>query len=102
MEVSSKGRMTLLSLSTSQIQIALSSEPEALRLPSGENPTDVIESWCPSRGPMTVLPLSTSQIRIVVSREPEIMRLPSGKNPTDVIKSWFHYTGHTPVVLLFT
>src|ERR1700675_163123 len=74
-------------VSTSQMQIVMSYEPETTRLPSGENATDVTSAVCPSNGPEMISPVSTSQMQIVMSSEPETTCLPSGENATDVTHS---------------
>jgi hypothetical protein len=50
-----------------------------MRLPSGENSTDVILSVCNSGGLQTISPVSTSQMRMLLSSDPETIRLQSGE-----------------------
>ena len=54
-----------------------------MRLPSGENATDLTELVCPLNGPETTSPVSTFQTRIWLSEEPETIRFPSGENATE-------------------
>ena len=55
-----------------------------MRVPSGENATDVTELECPCRGSPMAVPDAASHNRMVLSSEPEAMRVPSGENATDV------------------
>ncbi len=60
----------------------LSSEPETMRWPSGENATLVTEPSWPRSGSPTGWPVAASHNRSVLSPEPETMRWPSGENAT--------------------
>src|SRR2546423_848313 len=53
-----------------------------MRMPSGENATELTQEVCPSSGPSTICPLCPSHTCIVESLEPETMRMPSGENAT--------------------
>jgi len=64
-------------------RMVLSSEPEAMHVPSGENATDLTESECPCRGSSMVAPDAASHNQMVLSREPEATCVPSGENETD-------------------
>jgi hypothetical protein len=72
-----------------RIQVVLSSEPEAICLPSCETATEVTQSECPLNGPATIspVPVSASQVRIVLSLDPETIFLLSCKNATEVSQS---------------
>src|SRR5882672_3119916 len=71
-------------VSASQRRIVLSSEPDTIRDPSGENPTELTSLECPSSDLPMGSPVSASQRRMVLSSEPDTIRDPSGENPTDL------------------
>ena len=48
-------------------QIVLSSEPETIHWPSGENPTERTQSLCPVNGPATISPVMAFHTQIVLS-----------------------------------
>ena len=62
-----KGPTTSSPVSASHTRIVLSSEPETMRRPSGENATDLTQSLWPFKGPTTSSPVSASHTRIVLS-----------------------------------
>src|SRR5205814_7781046 len=69
-------------VSASQSMTVRSYDPDASRLPSGENATDQTGS----ESPFNVLfsaPVSASQSMTVRSDDPDASRLPSGENATD-------------------
>src|SRR5258707_645415 len=63
-----------------------SQEPETMRLPSGENETEVTLLVCPCSS-FSCSPVIKSHIRTDLSSEPETIRLPSGENETEVTQS---------------
>src|SRR5258708_2227195 len=65
-----------------QTRIDLSQEPETIRLPSGENLTDVTAPVCPCSC-LNCSPVFASHTRTDLSSEPETIRLPSGENVTE-------------------
>ena len=67
-------------------QIDLSTDPETMCWPSGENATEVTKSECPLNGPATVSPVMVFHTQIVLSLEPETMCWPSGENATEFTK----------------
>lgn len=71
---------------TSQMRIAVSSEPDAMRLPSGVQATQSTAPTCPLNG-WRATPRATSQTRIVQSAEPEATSLPAGEKASDVSQS---------------
>jgi hypothetical protein len=54
-------------------------EPETIRLPSGENATDLAAEVCPCSS-LNCSPVFASHTRTDLSEEPETIRLPSGEN----------------------
>src|SRR5438876_896769 len=67
----------------SQTRSVLSSEPDTIFFPSGENVTDLTKSVWPINGPRMVNPDSASQTRSVLSKEPDTIFFPSGEKATD-------------------
>ena len=69
----------------SHILILLSSDPETMYLPSGENATDMTVSVWPSNGSETSFPVCASHILIVLSHDPAIVHhaplIPAGMDP---------------------
>src|SRR6267154_391610 len=71
-------------VSASHNRIVVSSDPDTMRLPSGENATELTQLSCPVRGARSGSPVSASHNRMVLSYDPDTMRLPSGENAADV------------------
>src|SRR5712675_456760 len=94
-------------VSASQRRMVLSDEPDTIRDPSGENPTELTSLECPSSGLPMGSPVSASQRRMVLSSEPDTIRDPSGENPTELTRlecPWkiFWITGQFAAFPIFT
>src|SRR5712671_3106069 len=94
-------------VSASQRRMVLSNEPDTIRDPSGENPTELTGLECPLSGLPMESPVSASQRRMVLSHEPDTIRDPLGENATELTMlecPWkiFWITGQIAVFPLFT
>src|ERR1700755_1860227 len=65
-------------------RMVLSSDPETMYRPLGEQLIAPTISECPLRGLLSRAPVLASQIRMVLSTDPEMICCPSGEYATDV------------------
>jgi len=56
-----------------------SSEPDMMRVPSGENETDKTDLVCPRKGSPNGSPVAASHTRTVKSTEPDTTRMPQAR-----------------------
>ena len=68
-----------------QTRMVMSSDPEMILDPLGENTTERIHLSWPRRGGSISMPVLALQTRMVLSFEPEMILDPSGENATERI-----------------
>jgi hypothetical protein len=94
------GPATTSPLCISHMQIELLCKTETTCAPSGENPTGVTPSVCPSNISATTSPLCASQVWMAPAREMETTRVPSGEILIDVTQSVASHTARAPICRL--